>query len=86
MSNVKKCYICGTTRDLQIHHIYGGYNRNMSDENGFWCYLCLNDHTGRDGVHSHPEKLLKLRQVCEKKYLETHKLEEFMKLTGRNYI
>lgn len=31
----KFCFICGTDRDIEKHHIYFGPLRSISDKNGF---------------------------------------------------
>lgn len=84
ISNSPYCFYCGSPL-VQKHHIFGGGLREVSEENGFWVYLCMNHHTGRCGVHGHPEKLRELRVMCQKKYLQTHSMEEWMKLMRRNY-
>lgn len=44
-------------------------------------------HNGADyGVHFNRNLNLKLRQICQQKYEETHTREEFMTLIGRNYL
>ena len=43
----KACYICGTTLNLHLHHIfYGTANRSISDADGCVVYLCQDHHTG----------------------------------------
>lgn len=80
------CYICGRPREA-IHHIfYGTGNRKISDKNGFVVPLCASCHTGQNGVHFNRELDLELKRRCERKFLETHRLAEFMTLIGRNYL
>lgn len=87
MQDFKECYICHTRENLQLHHIYGAYDRKASDRNGFTVWLCLDHHTGRNGVHGHPEELRNLRVICEMKWLSLgHTEDEFIKLIGKNYI
>ena len=51
ISNEKKCYICGRTINLHIHHIMFGKNRKKADEDGLTVYLCYDHHEGTNGVH-----------------------------------
>jgi len=74
---------------LQVHHIYFGRNRQISDRNGFWVWLLPYWHTGSMyGVHGKygADLDLELKQDCQRKFEETHTREEFMKLIGRNYL
>ena len=86
----KECFITGSTYNLHKHHIfYGNPWRRISEENGFWVYLIGRLHNQSDsGVHGkNGHKLdIKLKQICQRKFEETHSREEFMKLIGRNYL
>ena len=82
----KECLICGTTYGLHLHHIYFGPYRQVSDRNGFTCYLCAAHHIGPYGVHYDPRIDREIKRRCQSKYEETHTRKEFMALIGRNYI
>ena len=91
----KECYVSRkhlglcATGGLQIHHIYAGKNRKISDDNGFWVYLLPMFHTGLTfAVHGRDGAALdlELKQDCQRKFEETHTREEFMNLIGRNYL
>lgn len=85
--DTKQCWVCGTTQNLHLHHIYYGPNRKISDKQGFTAYLCIEHHTGLSGVHLNIENDLKLKKACEQWYLDNgHTKEEFIKLIGHNYI
>lgn len=81
----KVCYITGRTDQLHKHHIFGGANRKISDEYGFWVWLTYDFHNGNnhEAVHNNPNKGwdLKLKQECQRKYGEG-----FVALIGRNYL
>lgn len=84
ISNKKNCYICGSHRNIEFHHIYGGTgNRKISDENGFTVYLC---HTCHQEVTEHKNwKDNYLKVLCQTTYEADHSRDEFMALIGRNY-
>lgn len=87
LQDEKECFITGSTTCLHRHHIYGGRNRRVSEENGFWVYLRADYHNMSDkGVHFNRELDLALKKACQEKYEETHSREDFMKLIGRNYL
>lgn len=82
------CYLCGTTRDLEEHHIFlGNPLRKISEANGFKVRLCPYCHRlTRNSVHQSRQTDLKLKEACQRKYEETHTREAFIKLIGRNYL
>lgn len=90
----RKIWGYDVTSNLQKHHIFGGPNRQISEDNGFWVWLIDYNHTGMTantplgfkGVHHNREKDLELKQDCQRKFEETHTREEFMRLIGRNYL
>ena len=70
---------------------YGGGLRQVSDDNGFTCYLLKQFHTGNytgdtRAIHQGNVELdLWLKRACQREFEKTHSREEFMKLIGRNY-
>lgn len=90
ISNERVCYVCGTSLNLHRHHIFfGTANRKKSEEDGCWCYLCARHHNMSNfGVHFNHDLDIKLKQECEKKWLETNEkdIDDFIKRYGRNFI
>ena len=88
MQHTKECFITGDTNGLHKHHIYfGNPNRRISENNGFWVWLRYDWHNGASyGVHSNRAFDLDLKQICQRKYEETHSRAEFMRLIGKNYL
>lgn len=89
LQNDKKCYVCGTTLNLHLHHIYyGTANRKLSDADGCVVYLCLHHHTGAAGVHNNRKLDLYLKCRCERAYLNKYNktVEDFIQRYGRNYL
>lgn len=87
LQSTKECYLTGYQGILHKHHIYGGANRKISEENGFWVWLRPDLHNlSNNGVHFNHDLDLKLKRICQAKYEETHTREEFMTLIGRNYL
>ncbi len=86
----KRCFVTGRENGLQKHHIYhGSGKREISDKNGFWCYLVPEKHlAGLGGLHAYPENGLDraLKCICQREYEKTYTREEFIKLIGKNYI
>lgn len=88
------CYWCQRKFDpsgeehAQLHHIYFGKNRKISDKMGFVVYLCENCHKGTNGVHGKNghEIDTDLKRMCQWAFEQTHSRDEFMKAIGRSYI
>lgn len=83
----RECYVCGQTYHLHRHHIYFGAFRDKSEKWGCWCYLCVDHHTGRHGVHSANGKELnyKLKKECQRAFVGKYDFETFMKEFRKNY-
>ena len=86
----KRCFVTGRENGLQKHHIFhGSGKREISDRNGFWCYLIPEKHlAGLGGLHANPGNGLDrvLKCICQREYEKTHSREEFIDLIGKNYI
>lgn len=88
LQHEKACYICGTTLNLHLHHIYGGANRSISDKDGCVVYLCVNHHTGAQGVHLNHKIDLALKVRCQKEWQKQNKKskDDFIKRYGKSYL
>lgn len=90
MQTNRECYVCGATNGLHQHEIFFGRGRrNKSIMFGCTVYLCGPHHNLSDhGVHFNPELDLRLKQECQRKWMETYgKTEEdFIAEFGRSYI
>lgn len=85
----KACYVCGTIYNLQLHHVfYGTANRRLSDADGCVIYLCLNHHTGAQGVHNNRKLDLTIKARCQMAWEKQNNktAEDFIKRYGRNYL
>ena len=83
----KQCFICGTTYNLHLHHVWEGSRRQASERNGLTVYLCAYHHNMSDeGVHNNSKNNLNLKQECQRKYEKLHSHEEFMNIIGKNYL
>lgn len=87
----KVCYICGTTRNLEEHHIFpGSANRKKSDKRGLVVWLCDVDHrTGKTSVHNNPNgQIDRYLKTTAQKYYEEHigSREQFRMEFGKSFI
>lgn len=87
VSNETKCYLCGSVRWLECHHIYGGANRKKSTEYGLVVYLCHYCHNEPPlGVHHNKERMNYLRQIGQQAFIKYYPNKDFIKIFGKNYL
>jgi hypothetical protein len=87
------CYVCGTTYNLHVHHVYGGVGRrHVSDREGCWVFLCARHHNmSNAGIHFDKELDDLVKAECQRRWEEREGIDEpnhetFIALMGRNYI
>lgn len=85
--SVERCFVCGSTRELELHHImHGTANRRLATRHGLTCWLCRTHHTGRYGVHSNAELNRRLQQEAQRAFERTHTRTDWMNIFGKNYL
>lgn len=84
----KECYVCGTTCNLQDHHIFfGTSNRKQSEKYGMKVWLCQEHHTGNTGVHFNRDLDLHLKKLAQKHFeAEYGARNEFRRIFGKSYL
>lgn len=90
LQNEKRCFITGYKgAGLHKHHVFGAYNRRLSEMYGLWVWLRWDYHIA-DSPHRTPhndsEVDLMLKRTAQRKFEETHTRQEFMLIFGRNYL
>lgn len=67
--NLKKCYYCGTTENIELHHCIHGSkeNRSLATQYHLLIGICPRCHRGADGIHGKygTEKDLKLQSEAQ---------------------
>lgn len=90
MQKEKRCCICGTTNNLHEHHvIHGNANRKLSEKYGLKVWVCLEHHTGDNGVHTNAYLDDELKKQAEIKWLlydYDRSINDFIKIFGKNYL
>ena len=87
-NNMKRCFLCGSRGPLQIHHcIHGTANRKNSEHYGLKVPLCMECHTGPNGVHNNRKKDLQLIVLAQLKFESLYgDREEFRKVFGKSWL
>ena len=96
LNNDKRCFVCGTTNDLHMHHIFEGTaNRKKSEEDDMKIYLCGYHHNmSNAGIHYNKELELKVKKLAQQVWMKQFvpnlpledQIEAFIKRYGRNYL
>lgn len=83
----KECYLCGTTLNLEKHHVFNKFNRDKSEKYGLTVWLCPNHHRGNFSVHNNRRIDLNLKEIAQDKWeSQFGTKEEFLKEFGRSYL
>lgn len=89
IQDIKICYVCRTTLNIQIHEVFFGKNRKKSIEDGCCVYLCGKHHNqSNEGVHFNHKLDLELKRHMETCWLKYYNktIEDFIARYGKNYI
>lgn len=78
-----RCQVCGVYGATQIHHIFGGPLRRISEKHDFVIELCTACHRR---AHSDADFSFALKHDCQLEYLETHDMDEWMELLHRSWV
>lgn len=98
MINTQKgiCFRCGRYGPTEKHHIFGGPNRRLSEDDGLYVYLCHSCHNEPpDGVHFNKIAMGWMHRtgqrafednLVEKGIPQEEARKRFMERYGKNYL
>ena len=84
-TDLEHCFVCGRPYPNK-HHMMNKGDKKKSEKYGLILPLCANHHTGAEGVHKKPERMLACRQMAQRKFEEEHTREEWIKEFGKSYL
>ena len=83
MQDTKECYLTGSVRWLDRHHIFHGPRRKAAEKWGCWVWL---DHETHMKLHNGDTALdRRLKAECQERFEELHGHEKFIEVFGKNY-
>ena len=83
----KRCFICGTTQFLEVHHIMAGANRDKSTKYKLVVYLCSDCHrNGKNAAHRNRVTDLMLKEAGQRAFEREYPELDFLKIFHRNYL
>lgn len=87
------CFLCALEGDrsrkvTEVHHVlFGSGLRSISEAEGLKVDLCIPHHRiGPEAVHNSRETRERLCRIFQKEYEKTHTREEWMGISGKNYL
>lgn len=84
--DMSTCFLCGSTRNIEYHHILSNSNRKKSTEYGLIVPLCRECHRGSNGVHANYSKMKYLREIGQQAFIKHYPELDFIKIFHKNYI
>ena len=83
--DLTRCYLCGKPKE-HLHEIYFGKNRINSMKWGCVVPLCYSCHQGNNGVHHNSQVDIRLKQLCQEKFMQEYPDINFLDIFHKNYI
>ena len=84
-----QCFLCGATRWLEWHHVFGGALKKKSEKYGLMVRLCHYCHNEPPyGVHQNSYRRRKLQAFAQEKAMQEYgwSVEDFIKEFYKNYL
>lgn len=89
LQSEKECYYCGTTVNLEEHHIFFGNKcRSLSEKYGLKIWLCRCHHTGgNESPHRNRKIDLAYKAIAQQKFESTYgSRDDFIRLFVKSYL
>lgn len=80
----KECYVTGSVRGLDKHHILHGSRRKKADQWGCWVWLRHDVHMDLHARNTDLDKALK--RVCQRRFEELYSRDKWMEIFGKSYL
>jgi hypothetical protein len=83
------CFMCGSHRWLEWHHIFGSALKKKSEKYGLVVRLCRYCHNEPpNGVHQNRERRKKLQAYAQNKAMQRYgwSVEDFIREFYKNYL
>lgn len=85
VGSTKYCYACHMA-NAEVHHIFYGPYRSLSEKYGLKIGLCADHHRGKHGVHGINRDLdHELKQIAQKAFERKYGHDKFMEVFTRDY-
>lgn len=86
----RECYICGSTQNIQNHHLLEGSMKSACDKFDFLQIdLCLNHHTGtNESVHKNDKLMDAYHRMGQRLFMKHFNctIADFYDIFGRSFL
>lgn len=86
LQNEKVCFLTGTTKDLDKHHIMNGALRDKSEKYGLWVWLNHDVHMWLHQTAAGAEKARELKAQAQEAFEKEHSHSAWMGAFYKNYL
>lgn len=86
-NDMNHCYLCGSSNWIEVHHIFGGPNRNNSTKYGLvvpLCHYCHNEPP--NGVHHNRERMDQIKKIGQEAFVKAYPDKDFLEIFHKNYL
>ena len=86
---MRRCFLCGRSGRMELHHIFGGALRKKSDRMGLVVDLCPACHNQPpNGAHFNPAVMQQLHTYGQRlaMYQNNWTKQDFIREFGKNYM
>ena len=84
MQDDKKCFITGSTEQLDIHHCLHGIRRKAADKWGCWVWLRRDIHMELHDKNKALDRMIE--KACQERFEELYGHQKFMEVFGKSYL
>jgi len=70
------CFLCGASTTVRHHIIHGRGQRQLSEAEGLWVYMCALHHHYLHNLPDHPHDA-ELKALAQRKWIEQKKKEGY---------
>lgn len=80
----KKCFITGSTVNLDKHHCVHGPRRKQAEKWGCWVWLQHDLHMELHDKNKTLDRMIE--RACQEKFEELHGHDKWMEIFGKSYL
>lgn len=84
-----ECEICGSTRWLEVHHVFNGPYRKKSEKYGAVAVLCHHCHNEPpNGLHHNARRMQMFKAMHQMRIMTEYSMtkEDFIREFGKSYL
>ena len=84
MQDEEKCFITGSTVNLDRHHCFHGPRRKAAEKWGCWIWLRSDLHRELHDKNKELDRMIE--RACQERFEELYGHEKFIEVFGKSYL